>query len=1004
MRKSVPMVSQILGSLLLLLSAFTLHAQTRISGTVTSSSSGLPLPGVTVTAKGTRVAVQTNSDGVFNINAPSNASTLVFTSVGFAPQEMTISGRSTIDLALTENNSRLDDVVVVAYGSRRRGDLTGAVTSISAKDFQKGFIPSTEQLLQGKVAGLQITNGGGYAGGGSRIRIRGGSSLNASNDPLIVIDGVPIQSNSIPGSGNYLNTINPNDIESISVLKDASATALYGSRASNGVIIITTKKGTKGKIKYNFNSQFSMAEIRKTVDVLTADELRAVVIADAAATGNNTWKNFLGTANTDWQNEIYQKAFGFDNNLSASGSLGPVPFRASVGYLNQQGTLKTELFNRFSSALNLSPKFLDDHVALNVNVKYSQTNNHFADAGAIGSSTYMDPTQPLMAPNKYGGYFEWLQADTKPIDLAPRNPLAMLMQRKNQGKVNRLIGNAQLDYKLHFFPDLHVLFNVAMDHAEGSGNDNIDSLMAYQYKSGGRKSHYIQGKENNLIDVQLFYTKAINSIRSKVDFLAGHSYQDFYTKVRNFAAFSYRAIADPAQPLLKDTIADSRPTFATDKPQSRLESYYARLNFSIHDKYLFTGSIRRDASSKFAEANRVGYFPSFAVAWKMNEDFIKNTNIVSDLKLRLGWGVTGQQDGIGNYSYQPLYRQSNITAQYQFGNTYYSYLRPEGYDANIKWETTTTTNVGLDFGFANNRVTGTVDYYFKNTEDLLSQIPVAPGSNFANEIVTNVGNVENRGVELTINVVPVKQGDVVWDIGFNVAYNKTEITNLLKQSDPNFKGINVGGIGIATGNYIGKFTVGEAPYSYFVYKQIYDKNDMPIEGLYEDINRDGRVDDQDRYLYKKPAADVLIGGSTQLVYKKLTFGASAHGMIGNYLFNQYAAGNAILSAIKNPLGYVGNSNARYLETRFATNSNNEFLSDYYIENASFLRIDNINIGYNVGKILKNKATLRISGSIQNVHTFTNYRGLDPENSSDAGIDGNIYPRPRVYSIGFNFDF
>ena len=994
MRKRIKKVSKLLSVLIIFnLIAFTSSAQTLITGRVTDSKDGSGLAGVTVAAKGTRNAVQTGSDGFFKLSVPGNASILLITSVGYETQQISVRGQGSVDVSLVQTASRLNDVVVIAYGSRRRGDLTGAITSVSSKDFQKGFIPSSEQLLQGKVAGLQITSGGGYAGGGSKIRIRGGSSLSAGNEPLIVIDGVPVESNGIAGSANLLNTINPNDIESISVLKDASATALYGSRASNGVIIITTKKGIKGKLKYNFNTQFSLGEVAKEVNVLTGDEVRTIINNDATATGNTTYKKLLGTANTNWQDEIYRKAAGFDNNLSASGSIGNFPFRASVGYLQQQGILKTDKFDRFSSALNLSPKFLNDYLSVNLNVKYSRTKNRFANGGAIGSAVSFDPTQPVYASNKYGGYYEWLQADTKPIDLSTRNPLGLLDLTHNTSTVNRVIGNIQLDYKLHFFPDLHILLNLGMDYTKGIGDYITDSLSATSYKTAGYVSYNQQKKQNMLADVQLFYTKQLKSINSKFDLLVGHSYQDFFTNVYNYAAFSQRGN--------KDTLPNSIPRFATDKPEYRLESYLGRLNFSIADKYLFTGSLRRDASSKFSTSTRVGYFPAAAFAWKLKDELFKNINAVSDLKLRLGWGVTGQQEGIGQYSYLTRYTQSNSSAQYQFGNTFYTFLRPEGYDASIKWETTTTTNVGLDFGFLNNRISGTVDYYFKKTKDLLSPVPVAPGANFVNLIVTNVGNIENQGVEFTLNTTPVKQANFTWDLGFNVAYNKNKITNLLKQQDPNFKGIDVGGIGGGTGNNIGKFNVGYAPYTYFVYKQIYDQSGKPIEGLYEDINRDGKIDDADRYYYKKPAADFLFGINTQVFYKKFSLGLAAHGMAGNYLYNNYNSNSGVLRAIKNPINFIGNASSNYLETKF---SNNQYLSDYYIENASFLRLDNINIGYNAGKVFRNKASLRISASVQNVAVITKYSGLDPENSSDSGVDGNIYPRPRVYSLGLNFDF
>ena len=994
MQKLCKLLLQTIAFLLLSVAAM---AQNVVSGKVTDSKDGSPVQGVTVKVKGTGTGTQTLSDGTFKITVPANATTLVFSSVGFGSKELPITA-SPMNVGLVNSTGRdLNEVVVVAYGTRKKSDLTGSVTSVSAKDFQKGAIQSSEQLLQGKVAGLQITSGGGSAGGGSTIRIRGGASLNASNDPLIVIDGVPVESNGIAGSGNLLNTINPSDIESISILKDASATALYGSRASNGVLIITTKKGRKGKVRYNFNTQLSNGSVAKTVDVLTADEIRNIITTDAAATGNNTYKNLLGTANTDWQKVIYQNAVGNDNNVSASGSIGDasfdLPFRVSFGYLNQAGILKTNKFDRLSTAINLSPKFLDDHLAVNLNMKFSHTNNRFANEGAIGSAASFDPTQAVYSSTaKYGGYYEWLQADGKPIDLANRNPLALLELRDNTSGVNRFIGNVQLDYKMHFLPDLHLLANFGMDFARGRGSDLIDSSAATDYKTKGRYTNYVQRKSNYLADVSLFYNKDLKSINSKLDFLLGHSYQDFYTDVTNYASYGQDWTKIPG----------SDPTFLNDKPEYRLEAYFARMNITINNKYLLTGSLRRDASSKFSSANRVGYFPAGAFAWKLKEEFFKNSNVVNDLKLRFGWGITGQQDGIGYYTYLPVYSRSTSTARYMFGDTYYDFLRPSAYDANIKWETTTTTNLGLDFAFAKSRITGTVEVYKKKTKDLLSVIPVAPGSNFDISLLTNVGNVENKGVEFTLNTVPVRNNKVTWELGFNVTYNESKITNLLKQPDPNFKGIDVSGISGGTGNTIGKFAVGYSPYSFYVYKQVYDKSTgMAIDGLYEDLNRDGVIDNNDRYLYKKPSPDFLIGFNTQVSYKQWSFGIAAHGMVNNYMYNNYNSNAGVLRAIKNPLSFIGNGSGNYLETKF---SNNRYLSDYYIENASFIRLDNINLGYTVGKVFNNKASLRLSASAQNVFVITKYKGLDPENSGASGVDNTIYPRPRIISLGANLDF
>ncbi len=969
-----------------------------VSGTV-SDTAGRPIPSVTVLLKGTNTGTQTGPDGTFVIKAKDNG-TLVFSSIGYENQEIAVSDDK-VNIVLKSLNTNIGDVVVVAYGTKKKGDLTGAITSVTTKDFQKGNIASPEQLLVGKVAGLQITSGGGSAGGGSMLRIRGTSSLNASNDPLIVIDGVPVEGNSVTGADNILSTINPNDIESMSVLKDASATALYGSRASNGVIIVTTKKGTQGKIKLNFNTKISLGEVTKGLPVFSASQLRSVVQEQATLSGNNTWLNLLGNANTDWQDVVFHKAMGYDNNLSAGGTIGKVlPFRASVGYYDQDGILKTDNFKRVSGALNLTPKLFDNHLSINLSVKGSHVDNRKADANAITSAAIFDPTKPVYdTSGKYGGYSEWLTAAGVPLGLASRNPLSLLELRNNTVKVDRIIGNVQFDYKFHFLPDLHVQANLGLDNTSTVGNDMQDSTSAYAYLTNGVTSHYGQKKVNTLAEVFLFYTKDLKSINSKFDILVGHTYQDFLTEVSNYASFSQRGHGP------SDTIAGSVPLFATDRPRYRLEGYIGRLNYTLADKYLLTASIRRDASSKFSSDNRVGYFPAVGLAWKMKEEFFKNSNAISELKLRLGYGITGQQDGIDYYAYLPNYAySSSTTAQYQLGTAYQTFLGPLAYNPNLKWETTTTSNAGIDFGFAHSRITGSIDYYFKKTKDLLSVVNIAPGENFDITQLQNVGNMENQGVEFSINTTPVRTKDFTWDFGFNITWQKTRITNLLRFQDPSFKGIATSGITGGTGNNIGKLTVGYAPYTFFVYKQIYDpKTGLPIEGIYEDADRDGTTagDDDDRYYYKKPAPDVLGGITTQVSYRKWSLGLAGHASFGNYLYNNFASNNGILNTIQNTLGIVNNAASDYLNTRFV---NNQYLTDYYIQNASFFRLDNINLGFDAGRVFNNKAALRATVSVQNVFVVTKYKGLDPEVSGNNGIDYNIYPRPRVYSLGINLDF
>ncbi len=977
--------------LIFLFAASTAWAQKTVTGKVTDAGDNSEIIGATVVVKGTTTATVTDVDGNYRINVPENNAVLVFTYVGKVSQEVVVGNQSVINVRLADDPRLLEEVVVVAYGTRKKTDLTGSVIAVNAKDFQQGNIQSSEQLLQGKVAGLQVTPGGGSAGGGSTIRIRGAASLNASNDPLIVIDGIPVEGNGIKGSDNLLNTINPNDIESMSVLKDASAAALYGSRASNGVIIITTKKGASGKPRFNFNTQFSAGVITQKVDMLNGDQVRDLINANAAATGNNTYKDLLGTENTDWQDVIYRNSTGTDNNLSASGSVKNIPFRVSVGYSNQNGLLKTDNFQRTSGAINLSPKFLNNALSVNINARVAATRNRKADEGAVGASLRMDPTQPVYADNEFGGYFEWLTEKGDWNNLAGRNPLAMLEMKNDARKANRFIGNIELDYKLPWVEGLSLRTNLALDQTSGNRTETIDARAASNYRTQGYYRNEDEKKSNKLWDVSAFYEKDLPEIKSKFDVLALHSYQDFLTEVFMNPAYS----TDQSK-----MIEGSMPAFATDRPQYRLDSYLGRINYTFDDTYLLTASLRRDASSKFSPENRVGYFPALAAAWKIKEGLFTDSKAVSELKLRVGWGVTGQQDFNNYYPYMARYAYGSNTAQYQFGDQFYQFLRPAAVDANIKWETTTTTNVGLDFGFANNRVTGTVEWFNKDTRDLLAVAPVAYGSTFDISVFTNVGNLTNKGMEFVLNTTPVLNDNFRWDIGFNVTRTHTKIVSLRKQDDPNFTGIPVSGISGGTGNTIGLHMIGQWPYAYNVYQQVYDQNGKPLEGVYVDRNNDGQISDADRYLYQRPAPSTLLGINTAINYKKWTARASGHGMFGNYLYNNFRSERSVMRNLLDPVLTINNASTELLTTGFY---NNQYLSDLYIENASFFRLDNINVGYYVGKVFGN-ASLSLNAGVNNVLVITKYSGLDPENSSSTGVDNTIYPRPRIYTFGLNFDF
>lgn len=1010
---------------LLLFSLVSFAQEKVITGRVTDSS-GIGVPNVSVTVKEqSSRGTTTSSDGSFSISVSPNARTLVFSSVGYARREVPITG-SAVNVSLQSTAADLNAVVVIGYGTVRKKDLTGSVTAITAKDFNKGAIVTPEQLIAGKVAGVQITSNGGAPGSGSTIRIRGGASLNASNDPLIVIDGVPVDNGGIAGTANALAMINPNDIESFNILKDASATAIYGARASNGVIIITTKKGRGGKPKFNFSTQNTVSTLPKKADVLSPSEFRAYVQAH----GTPAQIALLGNASTDWQNAIYDNAFMTDNNISVSGSTKNLPYRVSLGYLNQDGILKTGNLQRKSASVTLNPVLLDNHLKIDVNLKGAISNSRFADEGAIGNAVRFDPTQPVYTKNsRFEGYFQWLDPNstTGLKKLSPLNPLGLLEEKTDKSDVKRSIGNIQFDYKVHFLPDLHVNVNLGYDISKGEGTIFIPDSAASAYKRspdvkhGGVNNRYLQTKSNTLLETYLNYVKDIKSIRSRIDATAGYSYQKFLT-TNTYADRSSNGVLyqkpdgsldtaviagaarwNPYSDRTVDGYLISYPSYPNDKPENRLISLFGRFNYTFEGKYILTGTVRRDASTRFAENNWVGWFPSGAFAWRMkDESFLRNSRTVSDLKLRLGYGVTGQQEGIGLYDYLPRYSQSNAQAQYQFGNSFYPLYRPAGYNPNLKWEQTGTYNVGLDYGFLNNRISGTVDFYLKKTKDLLNVIDQPAGTNFSNKVIANIGRMENRGVELTINTQPVRNKNVSWDLGFNVTYNKNQITKLTYTNDPNFPGNLTGGIAGGVGSTIQINSVGFPRNAFYVYQQIYDQNGKPIEGLFEDRNRDGVVNNLDLYRYKAPDPTVYLGAYSNVSWKNWDGGFTLRANFGNYMYNNRFSNTGVQRNIIDPLGFLANGSRNVLETNFTGNGDKYFLSDYYIENASFLRMDNINIGYNAGDLISRNTNLRVGVAVQNVFTITKYKGVDPEVS--GGIDNNFYPRPRNYVLSVNVNF
>ncbi|MBA3647107.1 MAG: SusC/RagA family TonB-linked outer membrane protein [Chitinophagales bacterium] len=982
--------------------AFAQYAS--ISGKVIDEK-GSSVSFATVQLEGTQYGSNTDDAGNYELNSvPPGSYTLKITYVGYADytQPLTVgNSRQAINITMKADYLSLNEVVVVGYGTRQVRDLTGSVASVSSTDFQKGNVSTPEQLILGKVPGIEITSTGGAPGAANRIRIRGGASLNASNDPLIVIDGVPVDNttksdgtSSISGSANPLNLINPNEIENITVLKDASAAAIYGSRAANGVIIITTKKGaSNSRFGIQFNSNSSVSHWTNLVPVFSAEELRNLINAG----GNEKQISFLGDASTNWQKEIYRTGFSADNNLTFTGGIKFLPYRLTAGFLHNEGILQRSQLERTSVSLNLSPSFLQDHLKIELNSKFGYTSNFFTDQGAIGSAITFNPTEPVYSGNNfYGGYFEWLDPVTlQPNVLAPKNPVGLIYQKDDKSNVYRFIGNLNVNYKFHFLPELKANLNLGTDLSRSNGTVLVPDSAASSFYSHGSSTRYKQEKDNKLLEFYLNYAKDLKSIYSNIDFTAGYSYQDFITSNPSYASLN----------ALGDTVTPAGIPFKT---QNTLISFYGRLNYTLLDRYLLTLTLRDDGSSRFSPSNRWGLFPSAALAWRISdESFFKNSAVLSNLKLRLGYGVTGQQDIFVDYPYIANYQQGTSTAQYQFGDQFYYVLRPDGFDANIKWEQTVTYNAGLDFGFGKGRINGSVDLYDKRTSDLLAIIPIPAGTNFTNNILTNVGNLKNRGVEVALNFVPSDSRNFTWEIGGNATFNKNEITKLTKVKDSTDIGILVGGIsGTGIGNTIQIQSVGYAINTFYVYRQKYNADGTPVIPTgnaatdtlaFVDKNHDGKITPDDRFQLKNPEPKVYLGFYSNFNYKNWSAGIQLRAELGNYVYNNVNSTNGDSANFDVSKNYLNNVVENYNETHFRKALISQIESDYYLEKASFLRCDNINLGYEFRNIVKN-GSLRISAIVQNVFVISKYSGLDPEAS--GGIDNNIYPRPRIFSLNF----
>lgn len=964
---------------LVLSSPAILSAQTAVKGTVYDSTNNAILPGADVSNITTGESTISDEQGNFTLEA-NDGDIIVISFFGYDDQELTYAGQTQLQLRMAKTTENLKEVVVIGYGTAKKEDITGSVNQLNSEDFNKGSITSAQELMTGKIAGVVVTSAGGAPGDGQNILIRGNSSLSLNSQPLYVVDGVPLGDSNIGGSRNPLDFLNPNDIETMTILKDASATAIYGSRAANGVVLVTTKKGKGKQFKFNYNSTTSIYQPEGYIDIMNADQFRELV--NRIGTADEIAR--LGNANTNWQKEVYKTAVGFDHNFSATGNIGGnMPSRFSVSNTDQDGILKGDNINRTTLSMNLNPTFLDNHLRFEFNARGSYIENQFANRGAIGAALEYDPTQPIYSgANIYGGYHTWMDGSVK-HNLAPTNPVALINEFKDTSEVRRFVGNAKMDYKLHFLPSVTATVNVGYDISNSNGRSVTTANMPNSSLTwDGAYTNFSAQFYNKLFDAYLTFDKDFG--RHNVKVMGGYSYQYFNTFNHSYDGELEQQNADQFE--------------FVDRDHFTTLSYFGRFNYSFDSKYILTATLRADASSKFGPSmnKKWGYFPSAAFAWNITkEEFLKGSSVVNDLKLRVGYGEVGNSGGLGNYQYLTRYQGSQSTAYYQFGSTFYQTYRPQPFSGDLKWEVSNTLNAGIDYSLFKNRIYGTFDIYKKKTENLIARVYVDPFTNFGNMIDKNIGDMENKGIEFSINADIIKTKDFDWSFGYNIAYNDNKIVNLPTDN-------LTGGIDGGTGNNIQIQREGFEPFSFYVYKQIYDSNGRPIEGAYEDLNNDGIINNNDRYIHKSPFADVTMGFNTYFRYKNWDLSATARASIGNYAYNNMASSKGYSNkATGNGQNYLSNVHTSYYNTGFTSITETNLLSDYFIEDASFFRIDNITLGYNLKQAIKGM-DVRLYGAVQNVAVFTNYSGLDPE--MYRGIDNSFYPRPRTYVFGLNVNF
>lgn len=994
---------RILSLLLGLFLSVGAFAQNDVKGIV-KDASGEPIIGATIRVIGQEGGAITDFDGNFTIKAAPGAKIQV-SYIGYKTVELPVSANMVV--TLQDDTQLLSDVVVIGYGRAKKEDLTGSVTAIKPDEMSKGITSSASDMLVGKVAGVDVITAGGSPGAGAQIRIRGGSSLNASNDPLLVVDGLTIDNNTAKGMSNVMAMINPNDIETFTVLKDASATAIYGSRASNGVIIITTKKGRKGTgPKFSYNGDVTISTTQKRYDVLNGDQYRALI---NSLTGDISG---LGDANTDWQDQIFRTAVSTSHNLSITGGLKNMPYRVSAGYQSESGIIKNSYMKRFNASVNLAPSFLDDHLNFNVTAKFMAEKDSYVDAGAVvGGALAMDPTRPVYDHSAigdafFGGYYQNYQGTDAYPDPnwtytsntnTPQNPVAYLNQKSCIAHSSDFTGNIEMDYKIHGFEDLHLHASFGGQYTS-STQDDWTSPYSYDnnyYGWNGVTKYYKYSITANAY-AQYQHTFGAHNIDVMVGGEESHYHRNGWDAGSGWD--SYNDVA-------YNVSSKDEQEWAT---HNSLVSYFGRVNYTLLDRYMLTATFRADGSSRFAKGHKWGYFPSVALAWRINDEkFMKNLKWWNEFKLRLGWGQTGQQDIGYDFLYSLLYTTSNSYAQYPFGDTYYYTVRPDKYNPELTWETTTTWNAGLDFAFLNNRITANIDGYYRKTTDLIQEVTIPALMNLAQRMAQNIGSLENYGVEFTLGAKPIVTKDFTWDVQYNVSWNHNEITELVGGDDGYI--VQSGGT-ISRGNvtHVQAHTVGQPANSFWVYQQVYDENGKPIEGAFVDRDGNGIINSDDRYFYHSPAADVYMGLTMKFLYKRWDLSFALRASLGNYVYYDFLSNKAAVSSsgLYSNSAYSNTTQAAIDLGFTGTGGSEYYLSDYFVRNASYLKCQNITLGYSFPALLKYNNQDYFSGrvffTVQNPFIITKYKGLDPEVSS--GIDSNPYPRPLSFQLGLNLNF